>query len=183
MDRVETLKKIHRHEGIDVLRVIAIFMIVISHSLPRYGNHSNPGYIDFAQAQRNLPYFVCATFFYFGQIGNCIFIICSSWFLADDDEIKYKKVVHLISDTFCISVLWLLVIWLCKFNLSITDLVKSFFPITFGYNWFVGCYILFYLLHKVINKSTKNMPMKKILLYRINRIYSVIFVDKVFKKV
>ena len=73
-----------RNSSIELLKVFAIIIIIISHSVPYGASYSNyDGFIDINVASSNINVVLLAIIRYFGQIGNAIFIICSSWFLVD----------------------------------------------------------------------------------------------------
>lgn len=141
--------KLNRNSSIELLKMIAMFMIVISHTIPRYGNYSSC--IDFAIARPGLVDWLLYVFYYFGQIGNAVFIICSAWFLCDSQHIKLRKISHIYADAFTISILWLVITWLLGFIVPLKDVIKSFLPVFFKNNWFISCYIVFYILHPILN--------------------------------
>ena len=139
-------------------------MIVVSHSLPRYGSQNNIGYLDFYIATFDVNALCGYLGFFFGQIGNAFFVVCSSWFLVDRKKpANIKKVLHLLTDNFYISILWLLITVLVFRYISLGDICKSFFPVTFNNNWFVGCYAIFYLLHIPVNTWLKDLKQNELL--------------------
>lgn len=81
----QLLKNKNRESNIELYRVLAILLIVISHCCPKYGALSDPFYIN-VDASSLVINNICISFFnYFGAIGNCMFIICSAWFLVDSN--------------------------------------------------------------------------------------------------
>lgn len=103
-------------------------------------------------------------FNYLGQLGNCIFIVCSSYFLLDSKSVRANKVYKMIFDNWIVSVSFLTLFLLIGLPVSNIDIIKSVFPITFKTNWFIGCYILFYLIHPLLNLILNNINKKKLLL-------------------
>lgn len=154
-------KSSKRNSSVEVLKLFALFIIVISHSLPRYGNNSFT--IDFNYAKFNLDYILMVLEYYFGQIGNAIFIACSSWFLLDNDKVKSEKVKMIVTDTFSVSFTYILIFILSGVNLDKKLLIKQLFPITFENNWFISCYIIMYLSHGILNKLIGAMDRKQYL--------------------
>lgn len=148
-----------RNSSIELLKLIAMLLIIISHTIPRYGNYVSC--INFSEARPGAINYVLYVFHYFGQIGNSIFIICSAWFLCDSKIIKKKKIVHMYIDTFFVSITWLLIIGKIGFCPPIKDIIKSFFPVFFKNNWFVTCYIVFYVLHPILNNIIEQMNQKQ----------------------
>ncbi len=157
-----------RNSGIELLKVLAVFMIVISHCIPysqniRYLHIYLNSLIDISNASENISQVVLVFFKYLGQLGNIIFIICSSYFLYDSGKKNNIKIIYIWSDTFVISVLWLITAFLLKVDISTDAIIKSLFPITFSTNWFVGCYIMFYLISPFLNMAVNSMDKRKML--------------------
>lgn len=151
--------KTERNSSIELLKLIAMIMIVISHSLPRYGAYES--YIDFSAARMGFSNLILYVFYYFGQIGNAIFIVCSSWFLLESNKTKLEKIRYIYADTFLFSILWLVIVVLLGFNVSAKLLVKSLLPVLCKNNWFISCYIIFYLLHPLLNFCIKRINQRQ----------------------
>lgn len=147
------IKKIksERNNGIDLLKVTAMFLIILSHSVPFYGNQELPSFIDLNSSTKIIINFILIVIRNLGQQGNIIFVICSAWFLIGSNRINLKKIVNIIIDSFLISVICLIVFKLFGAPLNISLIVKSLLPILFNNNWFVGCYIILYLVHPLLN--------------------------------
>ena len=47
-------KSRERNYGIDLLKIIAMILIVLSHSDPKYGDPTTVRYIDFSKASRDI---------------------------------------------------------------------------------------------------------------------------------
>lgn len=158
-----------RNSSIELLKLISLFILCFSHCLMSTG-------IIFDNATNNYVVLIGTILRCFGQIGNVIFIVCSSFFLTDSSKIKNNKIIGYILDSFVISILFLIVFLAIDINMSMKDVIKSFFPITFQNNWFIGCYIMLYIIHPFLNSIIKNISQKELL--RINLfllfLYSVI---------
>ena len=137
-----------RNSSIELLKIIAMFMIALSHSAQR--DEMFNAHIENIAFIRQL-----------GQIGNAIFIVCSAYFLNDSDKNKKEKVINIILDSFCISMIFLIVTLSLGINLSFEMLVKQFIPISLGNNWFITCYLLFYIIHPYLNLIIKNLDKKQ----------------------
>ena len=150
---------IRRNSSVELLKIFAIFIIVLSHSLPRYGDTTLPFVIDYNIARLGISEFFQYLFYYLGQLGNDIFVVAFSYYLAgkiipsNDYEncigreifrIDSKKLLGFAIDTWLISVTWLIIcLSIIQENVSIGRIIRSLFPITFNNNWFITCYILF----------------------------------------
>jgi surface polysaccharide O-acyltransferase-like enzyme len=143
-----------RNSAIELLRIIAIFIIVIAHSLPIYGTGIQT--VDFNMNVKDVNGFLMICELYLGQIGNTIFVVCSAWFLTDSHWFSSRKITRIITDCFVISIVWLLIIELLGFDVGIKNIVKQFLPISFDNNWFVGIYLILYILHPYLNKICDN---------------------------
>lgn len=144
-----------RNSRVELLKIIAIILIVLSHSNPRsqaLGGGSE-SCIEYG-CTKNYQYLISWFFIFCGQLGNCIFVVCSSFFLQNNKTAKLNKIIHMWSDALLISAAYVFVHLLLGYELKISLIVKQFLPITFGEsagNWFVGCYIIFYMLHPCLN--------------------------------
>lgn len=47
-------------------------------------------------------------------------------------------------------------------HISAKDIIKSFLPTTFGNNWYMTCYLLFYLIHPALNRIIDQMNQKQL---------------------
>lgn len=133
-----------RNSNIELLKILALFLITIQHVLTSTN-------INFECSTYDFPTVFLALFRYSGIVGNIIFVICSSWFLIDSKNSSKKKIFYLVTDTFIISIIWLIFMLIIYHDLHIKWIIKSFFPLIFKNNWFISCYILFYLLHPFLN--------------------------------
>lgn len=138
-------------------------MIVLSHSVPLWSIEIQEGLIDLNLASLDIQNMILVFFKYLGQIGNAIFIICSSYFLLDNNKINAKKVLYIMADVFFISIAFLIVFLLLGYNLSSKELIKQIFPTTFKNNWFVTVYLIFYIIHPLLNIIIEKLNKKSLL--------------------
>ncbi len=135
-----------RNSSVELLKVISILLIVLSHAAA-----SAP--INTSYGGGNLEVFVSLKILLtnLGQIGNCIFFICSVWFLLESRNQKINKTIKMIMETFLASVFCLSLVLIAGYKVPLKEIVFSFFPLTYGYYWFISCYILVYLIHPYFN--------------------------------
>lgn len=152
------VEKNERKSEIELLKIIAMILIVISHIAQTYGSphvalHLKSGYfININSATKNINDLITIFFKYFGAIGNDIFFIVSAWFLLDSKKCKAKKIFQIVIDTWLISIIILaLFIIFYPNNISKSNILKGILPITTQSNWYITCYILFYLIHMGLN--------------------------------
>ncbi len=158
---VENKNILKRNSNVELLKIIAILLIIISHIIPY--NYKNFGleYIDIRLATSNITFIIFQFIRYLGQIGNILFVISSSWFLVEKNKINIKKIFIIILNCFSISMICLFIIILFGYELSPKLILKQFFPITFANNWFIGCYIMLYLFSPIINIIINNLSENK----------------------
>ena len=157
-----------RKSGIELLKIIAIFAIVISHVTQTLIGKDiaieliTP--IDLNVSTTNFSYFMLETFRYLGILGNFIFFITSAWFLVEKEKTNGNKIINLILIVDSISILILSVFLICGFNVTKTNIIKSVLPIIFQNNWYITSYIIFLIIYPylniIINKSSKEDLLK-----------------------
>lgn len=150
-----------RNSSIDILRIVAMVAIVISHvtqslQIPEESySTTNLSYcIDFVRASSDMKMWGLVLLRMLGVWGNTVFIIISAWFMCKDDTVKSSKVIRLVLDTFTLSVLILAAFLLLgnhTWKLGWKTILKCLFPTTFANNWFVTCYLMLYIMHPAIN--------------------------------
>ena len=102
-------KKVITHESrnstIELLKVVAIIFIVISHSLPRYGEQG----VSYHEFKPGIDYFIQCVMLYGGQLGNSIFIVATCFFLTKRIDIApLRKITPIAFDTISLSYLRLM---------------------------------------------------------------------------
>lgn len=158
-----------RNSSIELLKVFGMVLIVLSHVIQTLHNPKEyipvTDYIvDLSRATTDIQQLVLVLFRHCGVLGNSIFFICSAWFLLDSDSINKKKILQMIMDVWFISVCVLIAVYIIRNgNLDRKIIVKQILPVTFGNNWYISCYVLFYLIHPFLNWFIKKMEQKTLL--------------------
>ena len=119
--------------------------------------------IDLSKATTDVQQIIMLFVRYGGQLGNDIFIVSSAWFLLGSTRVNVRKAVHIAADCWVISVLFMLGFTLCGVKLPLSVMLKSLIPITMNANWFVGCYLIYYLIHPALNITIEAMDQKQLL--------------------
>lgn len=98
----EAKEKAERMSGIELLKIFAILLIVISHVVQTLTSKSvvfsSDYVIDANKATTSAICFLLALFRYCGQAGNYIFFVCSAWFLIESKKVKAKKIAGMLAD-------------------------------------------------------------------------------------
>lgn len=165
----------NRISSIELLKIIAMFLIAIMHSLPRYGNTEWISYIQLGSSTNNISIIILNILYCTGYLGNLIFIVCSAYFLLESKRTKKEKIINVILDTFIISIFWLLPTLLLNIEISggVRRVIKQLFPILFQNNWFITCYILLYLTHPLLNIVINKLNQHELL--RVNFLFVFIY--------
>lgn len=152
-------KKKDRESGIECLKIVAVFLIVLSHTtqtLTSVNGDLSVAYqnyvLDVTCATTQISNLILAALRYLGAFGNTIFFICSAWFLVDSKRADKKKWFFMLVNIWVVSMLILGITFLLRSgDISGKLILTSVFPTTFMSNWYMTCYLVFYLLHPVLN--------------------------------
>jgi len=159
--------KAQRNSSIELLKILAIILIVLSHSMPDGDVAVYSGAIDINTVTSNLQLILAGYMKNLGQIGNDIFLVCSAWFLVDSDKVKTEKITNMIGDCFVISVGMLAIFSLAGYKFPIKYIIKQFFPVSFANCWFLTCYLLLYAIHPLLNIIIKSVKKETLLCFNL----------------
>ncbi len=141
-----------RNIGLDLLRLSAMFMIVLLH-VNYYGGLLNNN--SFQSAFLSV-YFLES----FSIVAVNCFILISGFFLIKQ-EFRLKKLIALIFEICFYTWICLILALIIKTPMDIKIFIKGFFTITFGTHWFITCYIMLYILFPFINKFIYSLTLKQ----------------------
>lgn len=150
-------KRLLRNSGVEILKIIAIFLIVISHVTQTLYT-INPAFpsdyvLEVKYASKNIQHLILTWFSTFGSQGNLIFLVSSAWFLLDSKKNNSKKITYILFDVWIISVFFLIVFKILNiYPIGLKEIIKSIFPTIFALNWYITCYLLLYLIYPYLNE-------------------------------
>ena len=150
----EVEKKKARFSGVELLRIIAILLICLSHSLD-----TSRGFVDYSPSYDFINIFV-QILMASGQIGNVLFIICSAYFLVDSKKTKADKAFNLLLDSSLISIIIFSSFLIGGYSFTTEDWIRQFLPDLFEHNWFIGIYVIMYAVHPLLNTIIHNIGQK-----------------------
>lgn len=153
----------NRKSNIELLKIIAMIFITLSHCLPVYGNANYLGWIDEQNAVLEINSLLVLFLRHVGQIGNILFVISSAWFLVDSNRVKPNKIITILLNAFFISVGGLIIGIIGGIEFPASSIIKMLFPTISGLNWFVGCYLLLYAAHGYLNIIIDNSSKKSLM--------------------
>ena len=185
---IEIYKK--RNSSIELLKIISMFLIIISHWVQTfYYDNSYVDYDDYilplGSPTDDISMLILSSMKYFGVIGNSIFLISSIWFLIDKDSINIRRMAILEINILLMSICVLFSFGILSNKSIATDLiVRSFFPTLLSNNWFITCYFLLYFVHPFLNCVINNTPRQnfKYLCISLFLLYGVfqMLIDEIF---
>ena len=149
------LKK--RNSSIELLRIIAMFFIVLSH----YSVHGgiNIKAMDFSFNK------ILLQIISLGNLGVMIFIMITGYFMCQS-EFRFKKVIKIILQVIFYSLgIYIILNLLGLIPFSIMSLVKATFPVLFKEYWFASAYIVLFILSPFINKVINTISRKEMLIF------------------
>ena len=153
----------NRSSNIELLKIVAMIFITLSHCLPVYGKENYLGWIDEQNAVLEINSLLVLFLRHVGQIGNILFVISSAWFLVDNGRVKPNKIIAILLNAFFISAGGLIIGLFCGIKFPASSILKMLFPTTSGLNWFVGCYLLLYAVHGYLNIMIDNSSKKSLM--------------------
>ncbi len=146
--------KKQRNSNVEVLRIVAMLMIVASH----YSHH---GGIDLSQMSSSFNYLLLKTIT-LGNLGVDVFVLLFGYYSVSREHVELRKVFLLWSQVFTYSFLIFCgAILLGVIDFSFSAFVKSILPTIFSKYWFFTAYIVFLLLSPYINKMLKALTRKE----------------------
>ena len=162
---VNSIKRRVRDSNFELLRLLAIGLVVTSHF----------NYWSFNTSDLPLEFnanILLKFLFTAGCIANIIFIILSGYFQIKS-RLKPQKIIALILEMYFYSILCLLVVeFIFQQDVTFEQLRNSLLPFPFG-NWFLVSYIILYLLSPFINKFIHYLSRRELLRFII--IYLLLF--------
>lgn len=143
----ESANSVVRQSNFELLRIIAIIMI-IAHHIAYHGGFEYP--IEVVSINRLWIQFLLLG----GKIGVNLFVLISGYFLISSNKTKINKTLKLWIQLFTYSVLLfvILVLFVKVEPFSIKELIKCFSPVVLDGWWFGRTYFVMYLLHPYINR-------------------------------
>ena len=144
-----------RNCGLDLLKIIAMFCIVLFH----FGDH---GTIKIAyDMPLTLNWIALAVTSPFGAIGNCIFMFITGYFLCTK-SFKTRR----------LTLLWLQVLFysiVCRIitiavgldPLGIKILIKTLLPVTYQRYWYFSAYVIMVIASPLLNLIISRLSRRK----------------------
>ena len=134
--QISTNNQSHRKSNIELLRIIAMIMIVAHHIAMHSGFSFASDSISF---NRLWIQFIQMG----GKIGVNIFVLISGYFLITANTVKTNKVINLWLQIFTYSAgVFLAVVLVSPQTFGIKEFIKTVLPITYSKWWFASAYFV-----------------------------------------
>lgn len=146
-------KVIKRNYGIDLLRIISMFMIVILHCLGRGGILSN-SIVNSSQYKITwMLEIIC-----FCAVD--IFALISGYvsYREEESKVKYSNYINIWFQVVFYGLLITIIFDIFNISdISISNYIISFFPVSTGAYWYFTAYSALFVLMPLINKAIRNI--------------------------
>lgn len=142
--------KMHRKSNIELLRIIAIFLIIVFHCVYKSG-------FSFEQ-DLSTNKLIVKTFYMFGELGVNLFFLIMGYFMINGN-FKIKKLILIIAQVFFYHLITIILgNYIGIYEISnFRSLFATFFPITSNFYWYITVYILLYIFSPYITILCRNM--------------------------
>lgn len=183
MKLINNIDRQTRDSGIELLKIFAIFVIVINNTVQSLTNEAynipNNGFvIDISRATTNIQCILLQIFRHFGVLGNSVFFICSAWFLLKSKNWNKKKWLFMVIEIWVVSIVIFIITYIILHgNISIGIIISSLFPTTFGNNWYMTCYLLFYPIHPILNSIVNMMNQRQLFRSTLVMVFLYVFMN------
>lgn len=147
-----------RQSNFELLRIIAMFLIVIHHSM--YHGTLMVSNATILTKSTPLTISIFNALAFGGKMGVYIFVLITGYFMVNSN-ISLKKLVKLWLPIFFWSVLLTIIIGSVTHCLTLPIIIKCIFPIIFNQYWFMTTYIFMYLLIPIMNVMLKYINTKE----------------------
>lgn len=147
--------KKNRNANIELLRIIAILLIMSQHLIERGTGDSSYAILQLPISWR---FFIASLFGNWGQLGVVLFVMITSWFMVDRKGIKFIRFIEITLQSWIVSVLFLVFFILYDSKVISREIfcTEFFTPIKQQY-WFVSAFLVFYLMIPLLQKVTNSL--------------------------
>lgn len=145
----------NRKSGIELLRLLIMFGIVISH----WGGHGSISITDDYIDSYNLVWLQISQ--YFGEVANCAFVLISGYFSSTRGTVNIRGLKNIVIDVKFYSVLMFIVAVLAGKQLfTVKTSILALCPIIFSQYWFVIPFLCVCLLGPWLNDIIRKLDKK-----------------------
>ncbi len=145
------MNKESRQSNFELLRIIAMVMIIATHCLSSSSAFS-------AFQSNTIQYLILAFIQTLANYGVNLFVLITGWFMIEKTSISVRKVVQILLNVAFYGIIIYSISVLIGINVfSLRGLIKAVFPLLFGYRWFVLAYCVLFVLIPYINAMLRHL--------------------------
>lgn len=155
MEKYTSIKQSGRHYGLDLLRIISMFMIVITHVLGKGGLRSSvEGHAD--------SYFIVTWIIQVLVYGavNCYALI--SGYVGINSRYRYSKLLSIWAQVFFYTFTITALFAITGHEVTLLNWRDAFFPIVSGQYWYITAYFGLLVFMPVINNGLNALTDKQL---------------------
>ena len=142
------------NNGIALLRIVAIFWIILFH----YADHGNVGIV---QPEITFNWLLLAICFAGGGTGNCIFVIITGYLMVNK-KFAFKRIVKLWLEVMFYSVVIAIICYYRGIDTySRESIIKAVFPITYNQYWYMSSYVVLFFTMPFLNRMIAALNKKQ----------------------
>ena len=151
-----------RQTNIEVLRVFAMFLVVVSHYI-YWGLKQSPIYMhyDLTTLEGLINYITLEPLYVLSCVAVNCYVMITGYFLIEKINYRWDGLVRTWIVTLFYSLLFLGVAYLLKNNVTKETLLKSLFPIRQSGYWFVTAYVGLLLIAPLLSRVAHSLNKKQ----------------------
>lgn len=159
MNQSEIVKPAVRDSRFELLRILAMLMILLQHPLERC---FTGGFSDLLEQPFSISFVGAMLLSIWGQLGVMLFVIISAWFMVDRKGIKSKKIIMLFLQVWTTCFIIMAVIGLLyPERINIRLIVKELLTPVYKYQyWFITTFLAYFLTIPIMQKLTQSLSDK-----------------------
>lgn len=151
-----------RDSNIELLRIVAMLFIIAFHCV----QHTGGSAFELMKSPFSMNLCITVLLGSFGNVSVALFVIISSWFLADREGIHSKKLVILTFQAWFLSMAVTGAVYALGYRkISLSIFLKEMLTPAYSQYWFITTYIVFYLtvpLLQYIVRTMREESLKKL---------------------
>ena len=155
--------KTARNSNMELMRIVSMLFIIIFHLI--YRTFSIHDYQMSSATYLLVRFIIAITLVHVNS-----FVLLTGYFQYEK-KLKFSKLLSINNATWFYSILFLLIALFLTENMNIPlvypitslDIFKTLIPLDYGLYWYIGLYLLLYLLSPILNTVIANSNQKRLL--------------------
>lgn len=149
----DNIKTQNRHTGFELLRIVAMFMIVVMHAI----GHGGLGY---SVSSNTLNYHIYWFIYALSRVSTNCFVMLTGYYMVKS-KIRFSRVFKIWCEVMFYSVLtYFIALKFGAVSFSSNEVIRVLTPVTSGEYWFASAYVLLYLCIPLLNRVIDGIKTK-----------------------